>query len=165
MRLPVAAYVTLPMPPGADLRRVPNTSNEFELDMPTMKFLDVEVRPRVFANVATTPKAVHITAQRCRIDGSDFIEQFKLNDLFTLALDVQFTWDGRSITSDSTIRVNVERPGPFALMPTPLVETTGNEVMRLSLNLIQAEFVKALGKDFERWSRDAAYREMRAQMA
>lgn len=164
MRLPVAAYATMPMPPQSALRRVNGTVDKFELDMPPMRFFHVEVKPRVFARVVPTPHAVHIWSRHCFIRGSKLIEKLELNERFKFAVDTKFTWDMQSILSESTICVDVDPPGPFARMPKSLVETTGNAVMRVAMNLIQREFLKTLGRDFERWSSDDAYRDERERL-
>lgn len=169
MKLPVAAYALMPMPPNSALQRISGTADEFILDMPPLTFaplgfLSVEVQPRCYARVVPTPDAVHITAQRCILRGSNIVKQLGLNERFRFGLDTKFTWDQRSITSSTSVRVDVKPPPPFALTPTGLMEQVGNSVMRYALGLIQTEFLKVLGRDFERWSSDDAYFDARAKL-
>lgn len=164
MLLPVAGYALMPMPPGTALKRVPGSADLFELEAPSLKFFNVEVKPIIVSRVAPTPNAVFISSQQCVIRGSPMVNQLGLNDIFALDVQVQFTWSGNTIYSKSDIKVDVAVPPMFRMLPKDLVISTGNGVMQTALNLIQQEFLKSLGKDFERWSRDDDYFAQRAKL-
>jgi|MDSY01.2.fsa_nt_gb hypothetical protein len=167
MRLPVSAYAMLPMPAKASLARVPGTANEFELCVPPLKFIFVEMEPRVRATVESYKDKVVITSDQCVISGSDMIHKLRLNDKFRFQVQTVFTWDehGGHIRSDSKVIVEAEAVGPFSFMPRPILEATGCQVMRLAVDMIQGAFLKALGADWERFATDAAYRATRLMQA
>jgi len=164
MRLPVAQYALMPMPRGSALKRVDGFVEQFELEMPTLRFFSVEVKPIIFAQVKPTQNAVLISSQRCVIRGSAIVNSLGLNDRFTFDVKTKISWSNRTIYCKSEIRVDVNPPPVFAILPNKLLESTGNSVMRVALNFIQEEFLKALGSDFERWSRDDDYFAQRAKL-
>lgn len=63
------------------------------------------------------------------------------------------------------LRVDVAPPGPFRAMPRPVLERTANAVMRLASDRILDGFLRALVRDYGRWSADGAYRDRRASAA
>jgi hypothetical protein len=55
MRLPVDQYVGIELPMGATMRRVPGDPDLFQLEIPGLKFLSLEVRPVVRVRVRLVP--------------------------------------------------------------------------------------------------------------
>ena len=55
MRLPVDQYVGIQLPMGATMRRVPGDPDLFQLEIPGLKFLSLEVRPVVRVRVRLVP--------------------------------------------------------------------------------------------------------------
>ena len=51
MRLPVDQYVGIELPMGAEMKRVPGDSTLFQLEIPGLKFLSLEVKPVVRVRV------------------------------------------------------------------------------------------------------------------
>jgi hypothetical protein len=72
---------------------------------------------------------------------------------------------GSTITATTSIDVDVDVPRPFSSIPKFILERTGNAAMRLSLKYIQANFVRNLAKDYEKWSTDEEYRSYRASLS
>jgi hypothetical protein len=70
-----------------------------------------------------------------------------------------------SIKSSSDIKVLLDPPAPFSLLPRPVLEQTGNAVMQASLNALQGAFIESLAKDYARWARDPSYRAARAELS
>ena len=166
MRLPTEQYSMLPLPYGASLRR-PGADGLFELTVPPVTFLWLEVAPLVRASVDTHAEtdAVIITSTDCKLRGSDVIERIRLNEAFRFFVRTRITWvDGseRRLATDTQIRVQVEPPGPFATVPRAVLEATGNAVMKVAMEGVQRGFVRALARDFEQWACDASYRTRRA---
>ncbi len=165
MRLPTEQYSMLPLPYGASLRR-PGADGLFELTVPPVTFLWLEVAPLVRASVDTPAEtdAVVITSTDCKLRGSDVIERIRLNEAFRFFVRTRITWvDGseRRLATDTQIRVQVEPPGPFATVPRAVLEATGNAVMKVAMEGVQRGFVRALARDFEQWACDASYRTRR----
>ena len=70
-----------------------------------------------------------------------------------------------TITATTSIDVAVDVPRPFSSIPKFIVERTGNAAMKLSLKYIQANFVRNLANDYEKWSTDVEYRSYRASLS
>ena len=70
-----------------------------------------------------------------------------------------------AITATTSIGVDVDVPRPFSSIPKFLLQRTANAAMRLTLNYIQANFVRNLAKDYEKWSTDEEYRSYRALLS
>ena len=51
MRLPVDQYVGIDLPMGAEMKRVPEDPDLFQLEIPGLKFLSLEVKPVVRVRV------------------------------------------------------------------------------------------------------------------
>lgn len=69
-----------------------------------------------------------------------------------------------SIRCESVIEIDVYPPGKFRLIPRRVMERVGNAAMNFIVGLLQEEFVKGLGKDYERWAMDEAYRTERKHL-
>lgn len=157
MQLPIEGYTLLPMREGTGLKRIDGAIDLFELEAPSLKFFTIEVKPIIVARVSVTPSAVLISAQKCVLRGSPIVNKLGLNDRFVVDAQLEFTWSADTIYSKSEIAVDVDLQAIFSYLPTRLVVSTGNRVVRRALNLIQGDFLKALGSDFERWSADDDY--------
>ena len=178
MRLPACQYVAIRMPMSASLEALPGSTDRFRLSVPPVRFNVpglplVEARPTVFARVRTEPERVVIFSDECHLSGSPLVEKLRINERFNFSVATCFTWDsgsqrtslvsvdatGRpSIFSSTTIEVDVDPPGPFALVPRWILEKVGNSVMALALSRLQTPFVANLAVDYERWATDEAYR-------
>ena len=189
MRLPVEQYALVPMPLNSTLSRLPGGStSDFELVVPPVRFLWLQVQPVVHAFVVLEENKVVITGDRCTLKGSPFIAKVKLNERFSFNVWSELTWDdtldkGKDTTigndegisnqrdeSESTIyarsriKVDVDVPRPFSAIPKRAIEATGDKAMQLSLNILLRSFMKGLASDYERWASDPEYRRRRAEM-
>lgn len=181
MRLPVEQYALVPMPLNSTLSRLPGGSvSDFELVVPPVRFLWLQVQPVVHAFVVLEEDKVVITGDRCTLEGSPFIAKAKLNERFSFNVWSELTWDdtlgnGEGISkqqdgSESTIharsriKVDVDVPRPFSAIPKRAIEATGDKAMQLSLNILLKSFMKGLAGDYERWATDPDYRQRRAEM-
>lgn len=186
MRLPASQYVAIPLPLSASLDILPGTTDRFRLCVPPLCFNlpglpVVEATPTVLARVSTSEDRVVISSNECSIAGSPLIEKLRLNERYNFSVETCFTWrqnddgeapstataasqadGGDAIFSSTTIEVDVDPPGPFALMPRFVLEAVGNSVMALALTRLQTPFVANLAADYARWSSDEAYREERS---
>ena len=186
MQLPASQYVAIPLPLSASLETLPGTCNRFRLRVPPVRFAVpglpvVEANPTVFASVNTSSDQVVIYSTECSIMGSPLIEKLRLNERYNFSVETCFTWrqrdveaqlstaairvdEGDAIFSSTTIELDVDPPGPFALLPRFVLEAVGNPVMALALSQLQRPFVANLAADYLRWATDEAYRIERSEL-
>jgi len=167
MMLPPEQYVLIPLPNKAKLDRI--DSGNFRLRVPELQFLNVWVRPMCEASVDVTPNGVVINVTKCHLEGSPEVERLGINKRYELQMRVVLSAreDTRGLKSvmvgRSDLSVWVDPPSIFrAMFPKRLMESTGNAVLRSSLNRLQETFLKGLAQDFELWASDASYRATRA---
>eukprot|EP00746_Dinoflagellata_sp_MGD_P132408 gnl/MRDRNA2_/MRDRNA2_66125_c0_seq2.p1 gnl/MRDRNA2_/MRDRNA2_66125_c0~~gnl/MRDRNA2_/MRDRNA2_66125_c0_seq2.p1 ORF type:complete len:318 (-),score=43.55 gnl/MRDRNA2_/MRDRNA2_66125_c0_seq2:261-1151(-) len=164
MTLPVEQYVCLDMPLQAQLKRI--QGSEFLLTVPAIKFFDTEVNPIVKATVTVTDSAVVIESTDVKITGSPLVDS--LNGCFDMQIVVQLSWVDRPssafIRSQSDIKMWVNPPPPFNMVPREVTENTGNLAMKIALDQLEIAFLQSLGKDFERWACSDSYRQQRVAM-
>jgi hypothetical protein len=177
MQLPASQYESIPLPLGATLVRVTGEMDLFTLRVPPLRFAIprlpvVEVCPEVLARVVTLPDRVVIASEACRVSGSPLIDSLQLNERFNFSVRTCFTWrpdasaagsSDATIHSQTDLAVDVDPPGPFAILPRRLLEPVGTSAMELALSSLHATFVTNLGTDYERWASNESYRIMRAQ--
>eukprot|EP00873_Tetraselmis_striata_P026357 jgi/Tetstr1/446621/TSEL_034145.t1 len=162
MRLPVSNYVNIPLPLDAKLERIDD--DVFSLSAPKLQFFNLWVQPVVKTRVVSCEDMVQISAMECVLSGSQMVTDLRLTEAIQFSVETQFTWETNppSITSNSEIKVLVDPPGPFALLPTSQLESSGNSVMRMMLGVLQKTFISELAKDYDRWAVDGEYRDTRA---
>jgi len=176
MQLPASQYTCVPMPLDSSLSRRNNEAvDEFELIVPPIQLKSpgvpmVEVRPIISARVLVEQNRVVITSNSCEIRGSKIIQDLKINDYFEFQVQICMTYkDGSSnngsssIMAKSEIKVDLDPPGVFGLVPRSILEVVGNSAIGLTLEALQRDFMRSLGKDYERWSCDKPYRMQREQ--
>ncbi|KAK3276713.1 hypothetical protein CYMTET_15236 [Cymbomonas tetramitiformis] len=98
MILPVDQYVSLTLPLGAYLERLPRSDVAlFQLVIPEMQFFSLVVKPVLLLTVQLLSKdhplgtCVFIEVQQCRVEGT-FAEKIGLNDRFRLTGVTRFLW-------------------------------------------------------------------------
>ena len=165
MRLPVEQYVCIEMPLHAHLARL--NSNLFQLTVPPVTFFHLQVCPTVYCNVTQNHTAVIIQSDKCNLEGSSYVRS--LNSCFRFSIRTVFTWVDRPadqhILSSSDLFVEVDPPPPFASVPVPILEKTGQLAMTAAISFIEGEFIKSLAKDYARWATDEKYRLLRVQQS
>ena len=90
--------------------------------------------------------------------------KFRFRNKENSELDDETDCSSSTITATTSIDVAVDVPRPFSSIPKFIVERTGNAAMKLSLKYIQANFVRNLANDYEKWSTDEEYRSYRASL-
>lgn len=71
---------------------------------------------------------------------------------------------GPWIRAQSEIKIDVDPPGPFVIVPNKILEAVGNRAIQIVLGALQKNFMKSLGNDFEKWAVDEKYRLERQQL-
>mmetsp|Transcript_21564 Transcript_21564/g.33425 ORF Transcript_21564/g.33425 Transcript_21564/m.33425 type:complete len:259 (-) Transcript_21564:54-830(-) len=178
MALPVEQYVLVPMPLNSTLTR--GTCGYFELAVPTIRFMWLDVRPVVEASVRTERDRVIIQSNKCVLSSeSNFIERVRLNERFDFSVEAVLTWedgdgdgdvaerevrdDGSmcTLSAETVLSVDVDVPAPFSAIPRRVIQKMGNVAMRASVRYIQKNFLEGLAGDYARWSTNLEYREFR----
>jgi len=173
MQLPASQYACVPMPLNSSLDRIRGTTDQFRLCVPPMQLKSpgvpgVEVRPVVMARVTVEPDQVVIFSDSCILKGSKIIEDIGINDFFDFTINIYLTWKNemgdRLITARAEIDVDLDPPGPFALVPKNIIEAVGNRALSIALDALLKDFMWNLGLDFDRWAADENYRKEREEM-
>lgn len=166
MSLPPEQYVLIPLPNNAKLERI--NGGNFRLKVQELQFLNVWVRPLCEAKVDVTKEGVIIEVTKCVLEGSPEVKRLDINSRFEVSMKVVLSAkeDSRGLRSvmvgRSELNVWVDPPSIFrTLFPKRLMESTGNSVLRTSLNALQTTFLKGLALDYDKWASDPEYRKTR----
>jgi hypothetical protein len=137
----------------ADQNRMEQLSQDcFRLTMRPLDFLSLKFQPTVDLKVwADADGTVHLTSIRSEIRGLDYINQrFTLNlkgMLYPCQTDGVTKLKGRA-----DLKVNVDIPLPFSLTPKPIIETTGNSLLKSVLVRIKQKLMHQLLLDYRQWA-------------
>lgn len=123
----------------------------FRLKMRPLTFMTLSLQPTVDLRVWTEADgAVHLRSERCEIRGVEYI-----NDRFTLNLVgklVPVTLNEVThLRGRADLDVRVELPLPFALTPKPVLETTGNGLLKSVLLTVKQRLMHQLVSDYRAW--------------
>ncbi|NER20399.1 MAG: DUF1997 domain-containing protein [Symploca sp. SIO1B1] len=137
----------------ADPKLIKQLSQDcFRLKMRPLHFMSLSFQPivdlKVWADAAGT---VHLTSVGCHIKGLDYINQrFALNLQGKL---YPIHKKGITIlTGKADLKVNVDVPFPFSLTPAPVLETTGNGLLKSVLARIKGKLMHQLLLDYRQWA-------------
>jgi len=96
MTLPVEQYVLVPMPLNSKLSRLEsnNHENKFLLQVPPIRFWNLQIHPLVTAQVVLESDKVHITSNQCLLQSPEesYIERVRLNERFDFSVSCTLTW-------------------------------------------------------------------------
>jgi len=152
MRLPVEQYSMLN---ESLITRNPNDPDKFILQVPPLSILSVWIQPSVEVSVETLEDRVELKAANCHIDGSNTIIKMGLDKRFEFEAISTMQWksDGNlaEVTMSGSLNVWCEKLPPFNLMPTAILQSASNAVLRAAIITIQRIFMKNLIKDYEIW--------------
>ncbi|OKH36429.1 hypothetical protein NIES2119_17470 [[Phormidium ambiguum] IAM M-71] len=137
-----------------DVNRIEQLSEEmFRLKMRPLAFMTLTIQPTVDMRVWTdSDGTVHLQSVACQIRGVEYINQrFSLNlkgRLSPQQIDGITYLKGRA-----DLQVQVELPPPFWLTPKPLLETTGNGLLKSVLLTIKHRLMQQLLLDYATWAK------------
>ena len=137
----------------ADPNLIKQLSQErYRLQMRPLNFMSLTFQPTVDLKVwADGDGAVHLTSLGCEIPGLDYINQrFSLDlkgKLYSYQTNGIILLKGRA-----DLNVNVEIPLPFSLTPKPILETTGNSLLKSVLVRIKQRLMHQLLLDYRQWA-------------
>lgn len=135
----------------------PLSENRFHLKMRPLNFLDIyHFQPSAVLKVVSDSNgAVTLTSERCEILGNDYI-----NDRFSLKLKGKLepiTEKGTTyLKGIANLTVDVNLPPALWFTPRPMLETTGNGLLKSVLNRIKQKLMSQLISDYQEWANQTA---------
>ena len=139
-----------------DPNRVESLSQgRFRLKLLPLSFMMLKIQPIVDLEVHTEADGtVFLQSTNCEIRGVEY-----LNQRFTLKLQgklvpKQSLSGGTQLQGRADLDVQVELPPAFWLTPKPLIETTGNSLLRGILLTIKQRLMNRLVADYRQWVSD-----------
>lgn len=130
------------------------SENRFRLKMRSLNFLDMYYfQPTVVLNVwATSGGTVFLQSEDCQIKGIDYI-----NDRFTLDVKGKLAPVQKNnqtyLAGKANLEVKVALPPPLWLTPRPLLEITGNGLLKGVLLRIKQRLMSQLLQDYQQWAK------------
>lgn len=148
----------------ADHHRIEQLSNDcYRLTMRPLDFMSLNFQPTVDLKVwAESDGTVHLTSVRCEIRGLDYINQ-------RFALDLKgklYPCQNNGVTQlkgRADLKVSVDIPMPFSFTPKPILETTGNGLLKSVLVRIKQKLMHQLLLDYRQWANDDTQKEIFTQ--
>lgn len=137
----------------ADQNRISQLSQDrYRLTMRPLEFMTLKFQPTVELRVwANSDGTVHLVSTSCEIRGLEYINQrFSLNlkgKLYPCQQQGITQLKGRA-----DLEVNVDVPLPFSLTPKPILETTGNGLLKSVLVRIKQRLMHQLLLDYQDWA-------------
>lgn len=129
------------------------SENRFHLKMRPLNFLDMyHFQPSVVLKVvADSNGTVTLTSENCKILGNDYInDRFGMNlkgKLYPVEKNGQVYLEGRA-----DLNVDVDLPPPLWFTPRPMLETTGNGLLKSVLMRIKQKLMNQLLADYRQWA-------------
>ncbi len=129
------------------------SENRFHLKMRPLNFLDMyHFQPSVVLKVvADSNGTVTLTSENCEILGNDYInDRFGMNlkgKLYPVEKNGQVYLEGRA-----DLNVDVDLPPPLWFTPRPMLETTGNGLLKSVLMRIKQKLMHQLLADYRQWA-------------
>ncbi|QLE55227.1 DUF1997 domain-containing protein [Nostoc sp. TCL26-01] len=135
-----------------DQRRIHQLSEEvFRLKMRPLAFMSLSIQPTVDMRVwAESNGIIYLRSVGCEILGFEYINQrFSLNLRGYLSPYQLST--GTRLQGKADLEVQVELPPPFSLTPKPILETTGNGLLKSVLMTVKQRLLHQLLVDYRQW--------------
>lgn len=137
-----------------DVNRIEQLSEEvFRLKMRPLAFMTLSIQPTVDMRVwADSDGTVNLESVACQIRGIEYINQrFALNLKGRLS---PYQINGTTyLKGKADLQVQVELPPPFWLTPKPILEATGNGLLKSVLLTIKHRLMQQLLLDYATWAK------------
>ncbi len=155
-RVPIQHYLRQPkrlVNALVDRSRTEQLSDEcFRLKMRPLQFMMLSIQPTVDMRVwALSDGTINLESVACDILGVDYI-----NDRFALNLKGQLsphqTGGATYLKGKADLEVRVELPPPLWLTPKPILEATGNGLLKSVLLSVKQRLMYQLLLDYRRWA-------------
>lgn len=138
-----------------DPSRIEQLDDEiFRLKIRPLSFMTLSIQPTADLKVWAEPNGtVHLQSLACEILGVEYINQrFALN-LEGYLCPEQIN-GATFLKGNADLEVQVELPFPFTLTPKPIVEATGNGLLKSVLLTIKQRLLHQLLADYKNWVSD-----------
>ncbi len=128
------------------------SNHEFRLKMRPLNFLDIyHFQPTVVLGVWSDSKGtVFLRSQDCEMRGIDYI-----NDRFSLTLKGKLCPQEKGgktyLQGQANLTVKVDLPPPLWVTPQPLLQVTGNSLLKGVLSRIKQRLLNQLLQDYHYW--------------
>lgn len=135
-----------------DNKRIQQLSEEvFRLKMRPLTFMSLSIQPTVDMRVwAESNGAIYLRSVGCEILGVEYINQrFALNLQGHLS-PYQFS-TGTRLQGKADLEVQIELPPPFSFTPKPILEATGNGLLKSVLLTVKQRLLHQLLADYRNW--------------
>ncbi len=135
-----------------DTSRIQQITDEvFRLKMRPLTFLSLSIQPTVDMRVwAESNGTIYLRSVGCEIVGFEYINQrFSLNlngNLSPYQLSTGTRLQGRA-----DLEVQVDLPPPFSFTPKPILEATGNGLLKSVLLTVKQRLLHQLLADYRHW--------------
>ncbi|MEZ2235886.1 DUF1997 domain-containing protein [Microcoleus sp.] len=158
-RVPIQHYLRQPkrlVNALVDRSRTEQLSDEcFRLKMRPLQFMMLSIQPTVDMRVwALSDGTINLESVASEILGVDYI-----NDRFALNLKGQLSphqsGGGTYLKGKADLEVRVELPPPLWLTPKPILEATGNGLLKSVLLSVKQRLMYQLLLDYRRWAGNA----------
>ncbi len=123
----------------------------FRLKMRPLSFIMLSIQPTVDMHLsADSDGTIHLTSTGCEIRGVEYINQrFNLNLVGKLVPHYQ---DGKTyLRGRADLEVQVDLPPLLWMTPKPILEATGNGLLRSVLLTIKQRLMHQLLSDYRKW--------------
>lgn len=126
-------------------------SDRFRLKMRPLNFLMVSLQPTVDLAVhANSDGCLQLRSLGCEIRGVDYINR-RFHLTLQGYLSPQATANGTDLIGLADLQVGVDIPPPLDLTPRPILEATGNGLLKSVLLTIKQRLSQHLVADYQRW--------------
>lgn len=128
------------------------SSEMFRLKMRPLNFMMLKVQPTVDMRIWAEPNGtLRVESIACEIRGVEYINQrFDLN--LAGQLTPRLKGDTTYLVGRADLEVLVELPPPLLFTPKPLLEATGNGLLRSVLLTIKQRLMHQLLSDYRTWA-------------
>jgi hypothetical protein len=136
----------------ADSSRIQLLADEvFRLKMRPLNFMSLSIQPTVDMKVwAASNDTIYLRSLGCEILGVEYINQrFNLN--LQGYLSPYQVSSGSRLRGRADLEVQVELPPPFCFTPKPILEATGNGLLKSVLLTIKQRLLHQLLADYRLW--------------
>lgn len=157
--LPIEAYLADPerlvyaLVEPDRVRLLPN--GQFMIAVRPLSFLGLTLQPTATLAIWLDDQTVRLRSVSCEIAGVEFF-----NQRFDLGLEGQLavlrSRQGVTLWGRADLRVQVDVPPPFSLTPRPILERTGNALLKSVLLTIQQRIKRQLLLDYRGWAKSRA---------
>lgn len=129
-------------------------TDSFRLKMRPLHFMTLSIQPTVDMQIlADSSGTIRLQSTDCEIRGVEYINQ-RFNLKLVGQLDPHLVGQATYLKGRADLQVQVDLPPPFILTPRPILETTGNGLLRSVLLTIKQRLAHQLLADYRSWVSD-----------